>query len=292
MFRTAALVTALALAYGAAPDQSRRVNLEAADCSRINQMFGDYEVGRAEQHTTVPVSSAGLEIRPDANGGVRIERGSGSVYAITACIAAGARTQAEAQAAADAVRLEISGNRVGVTGSPDSGNRVRSWSVQLIVLAPDGAKIDAETSNGPIGVTGVSGTFAFRASNGPISLQDVDGDVRARASNGPISIDGGRGRFDIETSNGPVGVRLSGQRWDGSLTARAANGPLSVSVPANYQSGVEISSSYNSPWSCRAAACREGTRDWDERSRTLRLGGNPVVVQLSTVNGPVTVNER
>jgi hypothetical protein len=292
MFRTAALAAALALALGMSPDQNRRVALEAADCSQINMMFGDYEVGRSVQHGSVPLSAGTLEVRPDANGGVRIERGSGGTYAITACVGAGARTQAEAQAAADNVRLDITGNRVRVTGAGDGARGVRSWSVQLIILAPDGAVVDAETSNGPIGLTGVSGAFTLRASNGPISLSDVDGEVNARASNGPISVEGSRGRFDVQTSNGPIGVRLSGRRWDGSLTARAENGPLSVSVPADYQSGVEILSSYHSPWSCRAAACRTGTRDWDERRRSLKLGADPVVVHLSTVNGPVTVNER
>jgi len=292
MFRTLAFATALALAMGPAASQNRRVSLEAADCSQINMMFGDYEVGRAVQQGSVPISAGTLEVRPDSNGGVRVERGSGSAYAITACIAAGARTQVEAQAAADAVRLEITGNRVRVTGVADRSSSVRNWSVQLVVLAPDGASIDAETTNGPIGLSGVSGTFALRASNGPISVSDVDGDVKARASNGPINVEGSRGRFDVETSNGPIGVRLSGTRWDGSLTARAANGPLSVSVPSNYQSGVEISSSYHSPWSCRAAACRGGSRDWDERTRSLRIGSDPVVVHLSTVNGPVTVHER
>lgn len=43
---------------------------------------------------------------------------------------------------------------------------------------------------------------------------------------------------------------------------------------------------------CRAAACRSGNRDWDDRTRILRLGSDPVVVRLSTVNGPVTINER
>jgi len=289
MFRSAALAASLALAL-AAPDQGRPIQLEASDCSQVNMMFGDYEVGRAVQHARVPVTGAALEVRPDANGGVRIERGSGGEYAITACIAAGARSQAEAQAAADAVRLEITGNRVRVTGG--SGREVRSWSVQLIVLAPDGASIDAETTNGPIGVKSLAGTFALRASNGPISLSGVDGEVKARAANGPIQVDGGRGTFDVETSNGPIGVRLTGRRWDGSLTARAANGPLTVSVPADYQSGVEISSSAHSPWSCRAAACRTGVRDWDDRARMLRLGGDTVNVHLSTVNGPVTINER
>lgn len=289
MFRTAALVTAIGLALGV-PDQNRPIQLEASDCSQVNMMFGDYEVGRAVQHARVPVTAGPLEVRPDANGGVRIERGSGGEFAITACIAAGARSQADAQAAADSVRLEVSGNRVRVSGA--QGQEVRSWSVQLIVLAPDGASIDAETSNGPIGVKGLAGTFALRASNGPISISGVEGDVKARAANGPINVEGGRGTFDVETSNGPIGVRLTGQRWDGTLTARASNGPLTVSLPANYQSGVEISSSAHSPWNCRAAACRSGARDWDERARMLRLGPDPVTVHLSTVNGPVTINER
>lgn len=291
MFRSAALAAAFALAVShAVPDQNRPIQLEAADCSQVNMMFGDYEVGRAVQHARVPVTNAPLEVRPDSNGGVRIERGAGGEYAVTACIGAGARSQAEAQAAADGVRLEITGNRVRVTGIQDRA--IRSWSVQLIVLAPDGASIDAETSNGPIGVRGLAGTFALRASNGPISLSQVDGDVRARAANGPITVEGGRGTFDIETSNGPIGVRLTGRRWDGSLTARAQNGPLSVTLPADFQTGVEISSSARSPWSCRSTACRSAAGAWDDGARTVRFGSDPVAVHLSTVNGPVTINER
>lgn len=294
MYRTAALAGLIALALGPSfpAEQSRRVSLEAADCSQINMMYGDYEVARAVQHGTVPVSAGTLDVRPDFNGGVRIERGTGAAYTVTACIGAGARTQAEAQAAVDNIRLAIEGSRVRVTGAGDTGNRVRSWSVHLIVNAPDGSAIEAETSNGPIGLSGVSGTFTLRASNGPISLNDVRGTVQARAANGPIGVEGGSGKYDVETSNGPIHVRLSGTRWDGRLDARASNGPLTVSVPPNYQSGVEISSSDHSPWSCRASACRSGARDWDERTRTLRLGAEPVVVKLSTVNGPVTVNDR
>lgn len=289
MFRTAALAAFVALALGSPDFQSGRVTLEAADCSSVNMMFGDFEVGRAEQYGTVPVSAGTLELRPDFNGGVKIEKGSGAAYGITACIAAGARTQGEAQAAANEVRLSIQGNRVRITGGSS-----RNWSAQLIVTAPDGASIDAETSNGPLGVAGVSGTFALRASNGPISLRDVTGKITARASNGPIDVTGSRGEFDVETSNGPISVRLDGQRWEGRLTGRAQNGPLTVSVPSSYQSGVEISSSFHSPWTCQVEACRNGNgnRDWDERSRSLKLGSDPIVVKLTTVNGPVTVRER
>jgi len=296
MFRTVALAGFVALAVGPSPAESpaqaRRVSLEAADCSRHNMMFGDYEVARAEQFVTVPVTGSALDIRPESNGGVQIERGTGSTFGITACIGAGARSRAEAQAAADGVRVVIEGNRVRVAGVSGSRNDVQSWSVQLIVTAPEGSSIDVETSNGPIGVSGFSGTLSARASNGPISLNEVIGQVKARASNGPISVTGSRGEFDVETANGPIDVRLSGQRWDGHLTARASNGPLTLRVPAGYQSGVEITSSNHSPWSCRASACGSGNRDWDDRSRSLRLGVDPVVVRLSTVNGPVTVSER
>jgi len=291
MFRSAALAGVIALALGPGSGQSRRVALDAADCSSINMTFGDAEVARAVQHATVPVSAGTLEVRPDANGGVKIERGSGSAYEVTACVAASGRTVDDAQVAADSVQMTIEGGRVRVSG-PRDGSRLRSWSVQVIVSAPDGAVIDAETTNGPIGATGVNGTLTLRASNGPISLHNVSGDVKAHAANGPISVDGSSGQFDVETSNGPIGVRLSGRRWDGHLEARAGNGPLTVNVPADFESGVEISSSYHAPWSCRAAACRDGNRDWDDRSRSLRIGRDPVVVRLSTVNGPVTVSDR
>jgi hypothetical protein len=278
----------VALALPGAVQSRRTVHLEGADCSQQHMQFGDKEVARAEQRVAVPFNVGVLDVQPEANGGVHILRGSGSDYSITACVAAGADTLAEAQQAADAVRVAVAGNRVRV----ENPARANNWTVQLMIEAPDGARITAETANGPIGVEGASGQFTLRASNGPIGLEDVTGEVTARAANGPISVEGSRGHFDVETSNGPISVVLQGKRWDGRLEARAQNGPLSVSVPDQYQSGVEISSSDHSPWNCHAAACRSGNRDWDDRSRSLHIGPDPVVVRITTVNGPVTVSER
>jgi hypothetical protein len=291
MFRTVTLAGVLALAMGRDPSpfpQARRVDLEAADCSRINMMYGDFEVGRATRHATVPLSAGRLDLQPESNGGVRIERGTGSSYSVTACIGAGARTFAEAQSAADSVRLVIDGSRVRVTGMPN----VQSWSVQLVVSAPPNADIVVATKNGPISIDGASGQFDVSASNGPIAVNNVQGIVRARAQNGPIHVEGSGGQFDVETQNGPISVTLAGRGWDGRLDARAHNGPLDVHVPSDYQSGVEISSSVHSPWNCQLSACRSGNRDWDERSRSLRVGNDPVVVRISTQNGPVTVSNR
>ena len=280
------LVTA-ALAAPLVSQSRDVVALEGADCARLNMMFGDFQVGRASQYATVPMSAGTLDVQPPGNGGVQIEKGAGREYSVTACVAAGAANRNEAQQLADAVRLRISGNRVGV----ENVGAARSWSVQIVIEVPDGGSVNAETTNGPISITGASGRFTVSAANGPISLDDVNGQVTARASNGPISVSGSRGEIDAATTNGPISVLLKGSRWDGRLEARASSGPLQVTVPPDYRSGVEISSRGGSPWECRAAACRDGARDWDRNSRTLRVGPDPVVVRVSTVNGPVTVED-
>jgi hypothetical protein len=294
MTRTLALAGIVALALGryepSANQQRRPIDLEASDCSSVSHMFGDFEVARATLHQSIPASAGPLDIRPDANGGVHIERGSGGTYEVTACVGAGAATRAEAQAAADAVRLDVTGGHVRVAGG-DRPSSVRSWSVQLFVTAPIGASIDVETSNGPIGVRDFSGTLDLRATNGPIALDEVAGTVKARANNGPISVRGSQGEFDVQTANGPIDVRLDGRRWDGHLTARADNGPLSVAIPSGFESSVEVRSSAHSPWTCRASSCGSSSQD-DDRRRTLRLGSGPLVVDISTVNGPVTIADR
>ena len=295
MTRTLALAGIVTLAVGrfgpSGGEQRRPIDLEASDCSSINRMSGDFQVARATQHTSIPVGAGPLDVSPDANGGVRIERGAGRVYDITACIVAGAATAREARAAADGIRLDVSGPRVRVR--TDAAASAQNWSVELIVAAPDGASITAQTSNGPIGVRDFTGRLDLQASNGPISLDEAGGAVKARAANGPIDVRGTRGEFDLETTNGPIGVRLEGRRWDGHLTARGSNGPLSVSVAPDFESGVDVSGSRHSPWSCRAAACDSSVaRSGDADSRLFHVGPDPAAVRISTVNGPVTIRDR
>ena len=264
---------------------SGAVQLEAADCSRYQASFGTDEVAYAVQHASVPMAGARLDVDPGQNGGVRIQRGSGNGYLITACIAAGGETTADAQRAAETVRLQIDGTRVRVANAAE----LRHSSVHFIVEAPPGAQIDAKTVNGPIAIHEVDGSITARATNGPIALANVTGAVRAAASNGPISVSGSGGNLDVETQNGPISVNLQGTQWAGELNARAQNGPLTLKVAEDFTSGVEISSSRRSPWNCRIAACRAGMSDGTEGGRSVSLGSGAVVVRLSTVNGPVTL---
>ena len=235
-----------------------------------------------------------LDIRPESNGGVQIQRGTGSAYGITACIAAGARRGR--RAGRGRCRPARHRRQPRARHRRRSGNRSASnWSVQLIVTAPEGASIDARdrerADRRPRRSRARSRcarrTVRFRSTRSPAAS-------RARASNGPISVDGSRGEFDIETANGPIDVRLAGQRWDGHLDARAseraADGARSRRTTSRASRSPRRSTRRGT--AARLPASGSGNRDWDDRTRSLRIGTDPVVVRLSTVNGPVTVSER
>ena len=286
-FRAAAMASCLMMApaYALAQGGASTPEQLPEECARIRSTFDRDDAVYAAQKTEVPLSIGTLEIRPGANGGVKVEPGSADRYLIVACVAVAADSQAEAQQAVASTHLSVVGNRVGI----EHGDMPARWHVHLIVKAPRGAELDIETANGPVSMSGIDGTFAVRASNGPIAVEDVSGRLQALAVNGPISVSGSGGEVSVKTQNGPIAVTLRGDRWDGSLEARAENGPLSVRVPDSYASGVQISSSSRSPWNCRVAACQDQLREGTRTPRSLRLGHDPVVVQVSTANGPVSV---
>jgi DUF4097 and DUF4098 domain-containing protein YvlB len=181
-----------------------------------------------------------------------------------------------------AVRPVVKGAAIEVAGP--AGGR---WVGYLIVRSPRGSHVNLSATNGPVRVDSFDGELNVRTTNGPIALMHVRGKVTARAQNGPVKIDGDGGHLSVETQNGPLGVRLLGTQWQtGDLVARAQNGPLSVQLPAQYQTGVEIESSGEAPWSCDVDC---GTREDAAGTRRARLGDGPTHVKLSTVNGPVKV---
>jgi DUF4097 and DUF4098 domain-containing protein YvlB len=123
-------------------------------------------------------------------------------------------------------------------------------------------------------------------------LQNVNATVTANAVNGPISLDGGSGTTKLNATNGPITVKLPRQRVGRHLDAHTENGPLALKIPATIRSGVVVLSEGHAPVSCRAEVCRQARRTWDdEENPKIELGSGPVVVRLSTVNGPVSVRE-
>jgi DUF4097 and DUF4098 domain-containing protein YvlB len=254
---------------------------DLTDCGQLRVTINDRPAIRAEEVVAVG-SPRSLVIRAPENGGIHVIGTDSGAYEVRACKAAAF------DADISQIKVRMRGNELTADG-PDAGK----WVVYFLVRAPRGASLDLDSHNGPISLRSVNATVTANAVNGPVSVSDSTGTMNLETQNGPVSLDGGSGTMKLNAQNGPVTVKLRGSYWDGNIEAHTQNGPVSLKIPANFRSGVVVESEGHGPVSCRAAACRDARRTWDdEDSRKIELGSGPAVVRMSTVNGPVSVREN
>ncbi len=260
----------------------------ANDCSDVRIRFDDQDaVVRSEERTVTKAEATVLQVHPHSNGGVQVVGWDKDTYSVTACKAAAGSGDA-AERILSQISVNIEHGKVSTSGPGDED----AWTVELLIRAAKSASIELDTMNGPISLYDVDGKLTARANNGPISLKNFSGDAEITAVNGPISLDGSRGSVRIHTENGPMSVALEGKTWSGAgLTADAQNGPLTLMVPNGYQSSFVVESTNYAPVSCKASICDNARKTWDDEHRRIEYGNAPAMIRLSTVNGPVSVQE-
>jgi hypothetical protein len=260
----------------------------ASDCSDLRIRFDDMDaVMRTEERSLTKAEAAVLQVHPHANGGVQVVGWDKETYSVTACKAA-AGSADEAERTLSQIKMSIENGRVSTSGPGDD----EEWTVYLLIRTPKSATLEMDTANGPLSFYDVDGKLTARANNGPISLKNFSGDAEITAVNGPISLDGSRGSVRIRTDNGPISIELEGTTWSGTgLTADAKNGPVTLRVPSGYQSSFVVEATNNGPVSCKASICGSARRTWDDEHRRIEFGSSPAMIRLSTVNGPVSVQD-
>jgi putative adhesin len=259
----------------------------ANDCSDLRIRFDDEDaVVRSETRTLSKAEAPVLKVHPHMNGGTQVVGWDNANYSVTACKAVAPGNDAESMLSQIGMTIE---NGTVSTHGP-SGDH--DWTVYLLIRAPKSAAMELETMNGPISLYDVNGKLTAHANNGPISLHNVSGDADITAQNGPISMEGSSGNIRIKTQNGPISVNLDGTSWNGAgLSADAQNGPVTLRVPSGFQSGFVVESTNHAPMSCHASICGSARKTWDDEHRRIEYGSSPAVVHLSTVNGPVSVED-
>src|SRR5216683_3442016 len=259
----------------------------ATDCSDLRIRFDDQDaVVRSEERKLTKAEAGVLQVHPHSNGGVQVVGWDNATYSVTACKAAAA--SGDADRTLSQITMSIESGKVSTSGPGDDDE----WTVYLLIRTPKSATIDMETMNGPLSFCDVDGKLTARAHNGPISLKNFSGDAEITAVNGPISLDGSKGSVRIHTENGPITVELEGTTWSGTgLSADAKNGPLTLMVPSGYQSSFVVESTNYAPVSCKASICDNARKTWDDEHRRIEYGNAPAMIRLSTVNGPVSVQE-
>lgn len=259
-------------------------------CSDLDVSFEHgARVAHGEQTITIARASAPvLRAHLDGASGMTIFTGTGPDYSVTACKFAAATYGSSSNENLDAITITVQNGEIHAK-VPYENN----WLLHLIVQAPAGAEFDVSTHNGPLELYDLAGKITARVENGPLSIDHCTGEVDGSSVNGPLSIKGSSGRMHVRTDNGPLSVQLEGNQWNnGALEGTTQNGPLSLGVETGYLSGVLLQTDGYSPMSCRAAACSDAQRTWDDNSRRIEIGKQPVVIHLSTHNGPVSVHSR
>jgi len=208
-------------------------------------------------------------------------------YAVEACKVAVAEDRSTAEQALRGISVSHNAGQFSSTGpTTDDAN----WQVFFFVHAPRDANLSLETKNGPISVSGISGSVKARALNGPVSVNDTAGIVEVHTTNGPISFNGGGGEVHLIAQNGPISMNLKGEVWNGSqLEARTVNGPVSLNMPETFRSGVRLETSGHSPVSCHAGACSGAWTNTGANQHVLQLNGSQDTIRVSTNNGPVSI---
>ncbi len=266
-------------------------NSDSTECADHIHIYSDDLPAQATSEEALNLANSPINVTASQNGGIHVRTWDKSEISVKLCRAAAARTQSEANSVLSQVHLSHNGNQITVNGPDGSNNDDVAWSSVLLVFAPRGATLDLSVHNGGISLNKVDGNITAHALNGGISLKQSTGKINVEAQNGGVSIKDCGGDVTASVQNGGLSIQL-GQTWNGAgLDAKSHNGGLVVEIPKNFSSSLEVSAGRYSSLICKADACQNGEKTWDDNDRIFRIGSNPVI-KASTVNGGTVIKER
>jgi DUF4097 and DUF4098 domain-containing protein YvlB len=266
-------------------------NSDSTECQDHIHISSDDLPVQASSEEVLNLANSPISVAASQNGGIHVRTWDKNEISVKLCRAAAARTQSEANSVLSQVHLNHNGDRITVDGPEGSNNDDVAWSSVLLVFAPRGATLDLSVHNGGISLNKVDGNITAHALNGGISLKQTTGKINVEAQNGGVSIKDCGGDVTATVQNGGLSIQL-GQTWNGTgLDAKSHNGGLVVEIPRNFSSSLEVSAGRYSSLICKADACQNGEKTWDDNDRIFRIGTNPVI-KASTVNGGTVIKER
>ena len=235
---------------------------------------GDDRARACEVRTlTLPSVPKVLHVDPPTNGGAEVVAGPAGTVFVRAKVEAWGKTQAEADARLEQIRIVSDANGLSAEGPSTKGESkwVSGWAVSFRIEAPASTALEIATTNGPIGVYEMTGRMLLETLNGPLAISNCGGDISA------------------STQNGPIAVTLSGTRWNGrGLSARAQNGPVALDLPRTYDADLEYGT-LNGPWSGPRPAVVE-KKGWGRSYVNVKLGKGGAPISVTTQNGPFAMN--
>lgn len=295
----------------------------------------DHEQGRKDDNQSVAapaqvrtftVGATGSLKLANVAGDVKITGGSGTEIKVEAVVHGKGKTEAEARAQFDSVKIDMRQNGSRVDVETTHVKNSRAW-VDYTVVVPTGTSIDVRTVSGDVQVSQINGSARAETVSGDVvasglaqvaALRSVSGDVRgtALASDAAVSFNSVSGDITVsslkaksatfETVSGDArvdscdcgGAQSSSVSGDVSYTGTLAKGGRYVFTSHSGDIALVTSSGFELDAATFSGEIRvdgltgQGDTDWPGPGRTRRgtVGGGGAVVEAKTFSGDLRVN--
>jgi hypothetical protein len=104
----------------------------------------------------------------------------------------------------------------------------------LIDVSGTGTDVVASSGNGAVRIVGSSGSVRVNSGNGAVTVDAARGPVTANSGNGEVRVTTTDGPVNASTGNGNIDVRMQKLGVRESMTFSTGNGTVTVSVPASF----------------------------------------------------------
>jgi Putative adhesin len=193
------------------------------------------------------------------------------------------------------VRMPQQGDLQAETG--DGSVETSGLSGTLNVHTGDGSvkanslegTIDLHTNDGSITVDTLKGDIRLRTGDGSIEAHELDGKVEADSGDGHVRLAGRFEALNVKTGDGSVDTKvLSGSKMAADWTLRTGDGSVDISLPADFQANIDATTG-DGHISMGLPVTVEGTLSKSE-VRAKMNGGGPTLT-IHTGDGSIRLTK-
>lgn len=158
-------------------------------------------------------------------------------------------------------------------------------TVDLVVKAPKGYQIAANTVNGTAIIRRMDSAIEVHSVNGTVRTEECQGPVSGSTVNGNAEIMGIQKSFRVSTVNGSVQVKLS-ENPDSGCEAKAVNGSVKVTLLSPFGLNVDLGT-VNGKAEINGRQKFEG--EMKKKSVHGKINGGGQNLRMNAVNGSVRI---
>jgi DUF4097 and DUF4098 domain-containing protein YvlB len=164
----------------------------------------------------------------------------------------------------------------------------KRYSISYDVKVPRESDVKAETVNGTIRISGITGNAHGGTVNGNVRLEDNIGKASGEAVNGSVTIREHRGSINGEAVNGTLRIEVQELDDRDDINLETVNGSINLALAPDIKASISIET-LTGGHSFKNLSNFEGSGSKREYRGTLNGGGADI--DMETLNGRITVEE-